>query len=123
MDKKRKNFVQILCVIAGSLVIANLVCAYFEHPIWNIHRLINLGAESNFTTWFSSLLLAVGAYFAYECSTLIPKGTIEKKWWQLTAWGVLLLSCDEVAMIHEHFGDLITKYFFFYPLFSQGITA
>jgi len=106
----RKSFVQILCVIAGGLVIVNLICASLGHPIWNIHRLIYLSAESNFSTWFTSMMLFVGAYFTYECSTLIPKGEIEKRWWQLTALGVLLLSCDEVAMIHEHFGAQLTKY-------------
>jgi hypothetical protein len=79
-------------------------------------KLFNVGAESSIPTWFSTLLLLF-------CSALLGVIAVEhalrtdrnpRPWWSLAAL-FLVLSVDEVAMIHEVvggkvFGDMIRRW-------------
>ena len=96
-----------LITLTLGIVLLNIVSALDLIPFWQIRRLIDVGEESNFTTWFSSIMLAIAAYFAYQCSVAAESKKDGKRMWQLLSLGLLGMSCDEVAMIHEHLGKVI----------------
>ena len=66
----------------------------------------------NFPTWFSSMLLALAAFFSYQCSIAAKTPQRGQRMWQWAALGFLGMSCDEVAMIHESIGNTLNKYYF-----------
>ncbi len=105
-----KISIKTLLLIAISLSVLNIINLYLGEPSWQITRLIDVDHESNIPTWFSSIILAIAALYAYECSILIASRKNEKKLWQLMSIVLLGMSCDEVAMIHEHFAVVINKY-------------
>ncbi len=98
-----------LTIITSIIVMLNIIDELIGHPSWQIERLIGVGHEGNFPTWFSSMLLAIAAYFAYKCSVLAKEG---RRIWKLLGLGLLFMSCDETAQIHEHIGNTLHKYFF-----------
>lgn len=52
--------------------------------------------------------MAIAALYAYKCSVAVNKG----RWaWRLFALGLLGMSCDEVAMIHENVGLALDRHF------------
>lgn len=103
------KLIKTLLIITSIIVILNIIDELIGHPSWQVERLIGVGYEGNFPTWFSSMLLAIAAYFSYKCSVLAKDG---KRVWKLLALGLIFMSCDEVAQIHEHFGSTLHKYFF-----------
>lgn len=107
-----KKLIQNLIVIAGTFVFFNIANTLLGEPSWQITRLIGLEQESNLTTWFSSMLLALAAFYAYLSSTQLKEDKVGQRMWQLLALGFLAMSCDEVAMIHENLGTTMNKYFF-----------
>lgn len=101
-----------LTLIAIIIIASNIINIMLGEPSWQITRLIDLDAESNIPTWFSSVLLFIAAFFAYRCSLLAKTRQNGKTIWQILSLGLLAMSCDEVAAIHEHLGQTINKYFF-----------
>jgi len=78
-------------------------------PSYNFDRLVHLDHEGNLPTWFSSALWAIGAMVAYSCS-ILAEVKFEKRMWFTFGLLLLILSIDEVAMLHEHvFGMMIGK--------------
>lgn len=106
------GLVKYLITITISVIFINIVSTLLNNPSWQIERMFDIRREANFSAWFSSMLLAIAAYYAYKCSTLIQTIKSGKRMWQLLSLGLLGMSCDEVAMIHEHLGELANKYFF-----------
>src|SRR3989338_1044170 len=107
-----KRLIRILMIIIAGLILLNIINILLNKPSWQIDRFINVGEESNFPTWFSSMLLAIAGFFAYKCSLIIETQKKGKMIWQLLSIGLLGMSCDEVAMIHEHLGLFVNKHFF-----------
>lgn len=105
-----KNLVKYLFIIAISLIILNIIDLILKHPSWHIYRFINVNEEANFAAWFSSIILAIAALYAYGCSLIKRTDQNERRIWQIISIGLLLMSCDEVALIHESLGQLLNKY-------------
>ena len=95
--------------IVTALILLNIIDELIGHPSWQIERLINVGLEGNFPTWFSSMLLAIAAFLAYRCAIIVKEG---RSLWGLLSLGLLFMSCDEVAQIHENLGNVLNKYLF-----------
>ena len=107
-----ENLQSVLILLISALITINIVNISYGEPFWQINRLFGLGKESNFSTWFSSIMLAIAAFLAYQCSAFISAKNGEKKAWFLFSIILLTMSCDETAMIHEHLGNRINKYVF-----------
>jgi hypothetical protein len=105
------RLIKILVWITIILIGLNVISELLGNPSWQIERLIKLDYESNFSTWFSSLLLLIAAFFAYKCSLVTDIKQRGQRMWQLFSLGLLGMSCDEVAMIHENLGKMINKHF------------
>ncbi|MFC1709545.1 hypothetical protein ACFL2J_05795 [Candidatus Omnitrophota bacterium] len=117
---EEKILIKSLTVIVSIFVILNIINALISVPSLQIARLIDLDLESNLTTWFSSMLLAIAAFFAYKCSLFIKPKAPGKRMWQLLSLGLLGMSCDETAMIHENLGQAVNKYIFKVGIFSNS---
>lgn len=102
---------KILFTVALAIVLLNTINIFLGSPSWQFTRLFGLDTESNFPTWFSSIMLALAAFFAYQVSVISgpERGC---RIWQVAALVLLFLSCDEVAMIHEYVGEFFAKHFF-----------
>jgi hypothetical protein len=61
-------------------------------------HLVNVGKEQNIPTWFSSVVLALAAVAAFRCA---KSAQPDRRAWIILGMGLLFMSCDEVAMIHE----------------------
>lgn len=110
------KLVKSLIIIVGILIILNIINQLIGEASWQFNRLIHLGFESNFSTWFSSMLWAIAAYAAYRCGVLSKAKNLPYKIWNWTALFLLFLSCDEVAMMHENFGTFVNKHSFNFNL-------
>ena len=94
------QLIRTLFRISGILVICHLLSLVMGDPSWQWERLFDLGYDNNIPTWFSSALWALAAFTAYRYSGFsVPPA--EKRLWIFVALGFLVLSIDEVAMIHE----------------------
>lgn len=107
-----------LIIITAGIIFINIIGELIGNPSWQIQRLFNVGIESNLPTWFSSIILAIAACFAYKCSVLTKDG---RKTWRLLSLGLLFMSCDEVAMIHDNFGRVVNKYIFKLEGFQHSV--
>lgn len=100
-----------LCILLGIvlfLAVSNLINNATGQPFWTITRHIWLGADDNCTAWYSSLLLALAGLVAYQCAVLarVVREANRKAFHLLVAL-LLLMSCDEIARLHETvFGDI-----------------
>lgn len=102
---------RILFIAALAIVFLNVLNVFLGEPSWQFTRLIDFDTESNFSTWFSSIILALAAFFAYQVS-VIAGPERGRRIWQIAALVLLFMSCDEVAMIHEYIGEFFAKHFF-----------
>lgn len=116
MNKKRntlsadqERFLDALWITVCVLILLNIINILIGKPFFQITRLIDFDYEGNFTTWFSSFILGIAAFYAYKCSVSVSENIVVKMWKLLSAW-LILMSCDEVAQIHEHLGETIHKY-------------
>ncbi len=106
------KLIRSLFVIAAMLLLANIINLFTAKYCWNFDRLFSFRLESNFSTWFSSMLLAIASYFAYSCSVASKTYQNGKRMWQFLAVCLIFMSLDETAMIHESIGLLLRKYAF-----------
>jgi len=93
-----------------ALAILNLLNLALGQPFWPITQQINLGSDTNFPAWYSSLLLAFAGLLAYECSTVAKKYNTQGHI-SLLLFAALLfaMSADEIARIHETLGEFLSK--------------
>lgn len=105
IDSKKLIRTLIFCI--GFVIFCHLLDVFLGKPSWNFDRLVHMDHEANLPTWFSSMLWAIAAVVAYQCSQL-AQVKFEKRLWAVMAFILLILSIDEVAMMHEHiFGSMI----------------
>ena len=106
-----RKLVKWLVITTIMIIVLNIINELLGRPSWNIDRFINVEHEANFPTWFSSILLAIAAFVAYHCSLAAKTRQAGQRLWQVMSLGLIAMSCDETAMIHEHVGAAINKYF------------
>jgi hypothetical protein len=63
---------------------------------------LGLGGENNIGSWWSGMLLALGAVFAFDGAAGSTKPRYERRGWYSLGLALLLLSFDEVAALHEY---------------------
>lgn len=78
-----------LTIIIVTIILLNIINIVIDRPSWQIDRFVNVDIESNFTTWFSGLLLGIAAFFAYKCSLITKTNKKEQRMWQLLSLGLL----------------------------------
>lgn len=105
-----ERLVQKLSIVTLVLIGIHVVNLLAGGPSWQVERLFHLGLEGNLVTWFSSLLWALAALAAYQCFQASAE-PLERRLWRWMSAGMLVLSIDEVAMIHESFGHALSKHF------------
>lgn len=108
---EQKQFIKYLILATSLLISIYSINVITGNSVWFIIRLFDLDQEANIPTWFSSLMLAVAAYFAYQCDVASKLQGFSSRIWLVLSWFFLALSCDEVAQIHENAGKLAHKYF------------
>ncbi|MBI4387419.1 MAG: hypothetical protein HY582_00045 [Candidatus Omnitrophica bacterium] len=104
--KKRATW---LFFVVAILVILHLVSLFAQKWSWQMERMFNLDGENNIPTWFSSIILALSAFTAYDCFKQSINSQ-HRNIWRLVAVGLLFLSCDEVAMLHENLGSVLERH-------------
>ena len=109
---QEKQWIGALVFFVFLIIFLNIVNILCGEPFWQITRLIDVGLEANIPTWFSSLMIAACAYFAWGCSREVKVDQAGKRMWRVLALGLLAMSCDETAMIHENIGKVLYKYWF-----------
>lgn len=107
LNKEQNKLLLILFSTITGIIIANIVNIFLGEPSWQITRLIDVGLEQNFPTWFLSLLLAIAAFQAYSCSRHAQKNLKESFFWKILSAGLIAMSCDEVATIHDNLGSAL----------------
>ena len=109
---EEKRLIKVLVMFTVAIILLNIINRLLGESSWQISRLIRVGMESNLPTWFSSMMLAMAAFFAYRCSLVMTKKEGGRRMFQLLTLGLLGMSCDEVSQIHENLGKTINKYYF-----------
>lgn len=95
------KLIQILFVITGLLICLHVINLITGEASIHFDRLFNLNKESNVPTWFSSMLWALSGVTALGCRRL-AKTIRERRAWLVISLGLIAISIDEVAMIHEN---------------------
>lgn len=87
----------------GVLVIFHLFAIMtFSNPNDLLFLLFFLGYDNNIPAWYSSMLLAIAAFLAFQCSNLARNFGRPDQWAFLLLCALLMLmSCDEIARLHE----------------------
>jgi hypothetical protein len=99
-----------------ALLLTNVSAFGLRHWFWNgyayqqfalrYYQLFNFDVENNFPTWFSGILLLIGAIFALLIALHLRKkkeGYV-RHWFGL-AFIFLFLGADEVIKLHENLAD------------------
>ncbi|WP_182867101.1 hypothetical protein [Stieleria mannarensis] len=92
-----------LALIAGVFVVstaaAHLVVGAGTASLMGFRQLIDVDAEGNLPTWFSSALLHFAALIAWAISS--ADSSENRRSWQAIACLLLLMGIDEVASVHN----------------------
>ena len=97
----RKLFLTLIC-IELMLVVAYGTDAWVQSPTEQLHALIDLDAEGNLPTWFSSFQLALIAISFWVLAARTRDSQRPSRRFLRACGGFfLLLSIDETAMMHE----------------------
>ncbi len=118
-DHLRKLRLRLFCVLVGcEAILAFLHMAITWAPKGTYHilvfRMFHMDREANFPTWFSSAqLLLVGLVLLLIFA--LERRHSPNSWavlvWLLSAIGVIFLSADETAKIHEFLGTWFDEVF------------
>lgn len=104
----QQRLIKLLAGIAVGLVLLHVGGLVVGPWSWQAERTFRLSGEANVPTWASSLLWALAALAAVGCG---QRSSVERhqRTWRLAALGLLFLSCDEVAMLHEELGRVVER--------------
>lgn len=92
----------IIATLAGLHVFVSILWLTWQHALFGIHRLFNLGTEASIPTYFSALQLLLAAILLSIISRNEYKKNNPDRWrWALLATGMLIMSVDEVSQIHD----------------------
>ncbi len=92
----------VFVVVAAGLAREAYVLAFGQETALRDLRQFSLNAEQNLASWYTSLLLALGALLAWvagSCETAEGQGT--RRFWRLTAMLLLAAAADETVSFHE----------------------
>lgn len=92
----------VLLGVAGIVVDLVWLAADLD-PDATVRTFVSLDSEANLPTWWSSLLLAAAGGLALLTArrTLHPHVAAHRRLWPLLGVGLLVMSLDETALIHE----------------------
>jgi hypothetical protein len=97
----RKLFLTLIC-IELMLVVAYGTDAWVQGPAEQLHAVIDLDAEGNLPTWFSSFQLTLIAISLWALAARLRDSRRPSRRFMRACGGFfLLLSIDETAMMHE----------------------
>jgi hypothetical protein len=106
---------RILLAIVTLLVVIDAVLKVLHHTfgvqsMFGLIRMMNLGREMSFPTWYSSLQLSTaGAILAYVAWQKIGVRDPHRFAWLILAGGFFVMSADETMALHENWGQLVPK--------------
>lgn len=95
---------------AVAIVLGYVMHTALGEPSWQLYQLLYLDGEANLVSWFGSFLWAVAALTA--CELAVRTGASDRRisrTWRALAALMVLLSCDEVAMLHERWSEMISR--------------
>lgn len=117
--RQAKQLFFILVCIQLLLVVAYSTDAWVQGPTGQLHAVIDLDAEGNLPTWFSSFqlsLIAITIWF--WASRTKPVFSPSRRFLRAFAGLFLLLSIDETAMLHERLtNELGSRYIDWVPAY------
>lgn len=100
-QQARKLFLSLVCIQLLFVVVYG-TDAWVQGPNERVHEVIDLDAEANLPTWFSSFQLALVAISFWTLATSVrATGRPSRRFLQTCGGFFLLLSIDETAMLHE----------------------
>lgn len=96
---------RILIVGVASLALAHVVA---DVVLQISSDLFNLNEESTLGTWASTMLLATAAVGCWIAGRVAPRPT--RLGWRVAGAALGLMSLDEVAMLHERMGTIVSNH-------------
>jgi len=114
-----------IVLVSVHIILLVLVNFYESSLLDRIGPLFYLGVESNFPSWFSSMILLSGSLMLFILYK-ITSDTEPDKFWAFLSVVFVFLSMDEAISLHEHFiWALRERYnltgFFFFGWVIPGI--
>jgi hypothetical protein len=112
---RRCAVVRLFTVTIAILIFLNLVSQLakyqFAHPtLYGLVPLFDVNAESNLPTWYQSIaLLLASALLALISAGERSRGARFATHWLVLSLIFLILSLDEVAMLHERAGEALSR--------------
>jgi hypothetical protein len=103
---------RVLVAVSVILVVITMASyAFIDHRRLALFLFwLGLGGENNVGAWWSGMLLALAAFFAFDGFFDPAKGPAEQRGWLALGFALLLLSFDEVASLHEYLSLFGVKY-------------
>lgn len=99
------QLVVFLFSVALFLGLLHITTFIWGEQAWQFERAFYLGRENNVPTWFSSILLFLGGLLAVKSARNVVK--TDRFILCLFGGALFLLSCDEVASLHESVGSVL----------------
>jgi hypothetical protein len=94
--------VVLLAIGAIILVIIHICLMFYGSARSPVHTIFNLDSDTNIPAWYSSMMLAVAAILAFECSGIARKfGRNDQLMFFFFCMLLVLMSCDEIVRFHE----------------------
>lgn len=103
-----RRVLRYLIAVAAVLTVLDVVNYAAGTPFESISLFVQLGRDNSVPAWYSSILLALGAFLSLECREAgASAGLGRDRTFLLIAGLLLLMSCDEVARFHEIIGKIV----------------
>lgn len=102
LNLKRAILCGVLLVVVAGFARAAYVLGFGEETALRDLRQFSLNAEQNLASWYTSLLLALGALLAWVAGSCdSAKGRRTCRFWRLVALLLLAAAADETVSFHE----------------------
>ena len=111
LELKPRHIIRTLFWISALLIFCHILGLTFLNWSWQWERMFNLDFENNIPTWFSGLVWAGAAFVTFFISLKAFDSRTRILWWVLSSF-FLFLFFDEIAGLHERFGQFIHQLFF-----------
>jgi hypothetical protein len=103
---------RVLLIVTLGLLACHAGLSLYHYRVakvhWLVRQLFDVDQENNLPTWFSGFLLLLTSGFLWFCARQKrADGDRWSRYWQVLAWGFLLMSVDEIAGIHESINSAI----------------
>src|SRR6266404_6673969 len=120
-QQARKLFLSLVC-IQLLLVVIYGTDAWVHGPNERLDEVIDLDAEGNLPTWFSSFQLALVAISFWALASRVREtGRPSRRFLRACGGFFLLLSIDETAMFHERITESLgSRYLDWVPVYVNN---